>query len=177
MTTEEGIAFLIKIVGEDSLCDQDSTIKLLEELNFLPLAIAQVAYYICRTDGTTIWYLELMHKTEKDWMRLASRDFHDSTRYRRMLNAVTTTWLILYNQIKSSDPPAADLLGFISYFEPKAIPRSILPTLNSEEEIEFVIGTLCSYGFLTRRDNENMFDIHSLVQLSTRVWIIEARKT
>ncbi|KAJ5539309.1 hypothetical protein N7513_007641 [Penicillium frequentans] len=177
MTTEEGIAFLTKIVGEDSLCDQDSTIKLLEELNFLPLAIAQAAYYICRNDGTTTRYLELMHKTEKDRMRLASRDFHDSTRYRRMPNAVTTTWLISYNQIKSSDPPASDLLGYISYLEPKAIPRSILPTLDSEEEMEFAIGTLCSYGFLTRRNNEDMFDMHSLVQLSTRVWITEARKT
>ncbi|KAJ5792311.1 uncharacterized protein N7503_008289 [Penicillium pulvis] len=177
MTTEEGIAFLTKIIGEDSLCDQDSTIKLLDELNFLPLAIAQAAYYICRNNGTTTRYLELMHKTENDRMRLASRDFHDSTRYRKMPNAVTTTWLISYNQIKSSDPSASDLLGFISYLEPKAIPRSILPTLDSEEEMEFAIGTLCSYGFLTRRDNENMFDMHSLVQLSTRVWMTEARKT
>ncbi|KAJ5667137.1 hypothetical protein N7507_003001 [Penicillium longicatenatum] len=40
MTAEEGIAFLTKIVGEDSLCDQNSTMQLLEELNFLPLAIA-----------------------------------------------------------------------------------------------------------------------------------------
>ncbi|KAJ5330355.1 hypothetical protein N7476_000138 [Penicillium atrosanguineum] len=177
MTTKEGIAFLTKIVGEDSLCDQNSTIQLLEELNFLPLAISQAAYYICRNDGTTIRYLELMHKTEKDRMRLASREFHDSTRYRRMPNAVTTTWLISFDQIQGSDPSAADLLEFMSYLESKAIPRSILPTLNSEEEMEFAIGTLCSYGFLTRRDNENMFDMHSLVQLSTRVWITEARKT
>lgn len=177
MTTEEGVAFLTKIVGEDSLCDQNSTMQLLEELNFLPLAIAQAAYYICRSDGTTTRYLELMHKTEKDRMRLASREFHDSTRYRRMPNAVTTIWLISFNQIQGSDPSAADLLGFISYLEPKAIPRSVLPPIDSEEEMEFAIGTLCSYGFLTRGDSEDMFDMHSLVQLSTRVWITEARKT
>ncbi|KAJ5415855.1 hypothetical protein N7465_004550 [Penicillium sp. CMV-2018d] len=177
MTTKEGIAFLTKIVGEDSLCDENSTMQLLEELNFLPLAIAQAAYYICRNDGTSTRYLELMHKTEKDRMSLASREFHDRTRYRGMSNAVTTTWVISFNQIQSSDPSAAELLGFISYLEPKAIPRSLLPALDSEEEMEFAIGTLCSYGFLTRRNNQNMFDIHSLVQLSTRVWITEARKT
>ncbi|KAJ5148261.1 hypothetical protein N7526_001613 [Penicillium atrosanguineum] len=127
MTTKEGIAFFTKIVGEDSLCDQNSTIQLLEELNFLPLAISQAAYYICRNDGTTIRYLELMHKTEKDRMRLASREFHDSTRYRRMPNAVTTTWLISFDQIQGSDPSAADLLEFMSYLESKAIPRSISP--------------------------------------------------
>jgi tetratricopeptide (TPR) repeat protein len=177
MTTDEGIAFLTKIVGEDSLCDQNSTIQFLEELNFLPLAIVQAAYYICRNGGTTARYLELMHKTEKDRMRLASREFHDSTRYRRLTNAVATTWLISFNQIQDSNPSAADLLEFISYLEPKAIPRSILPTLDSEEEMEFSIGTLCNYGFLIRRDDENMFDMHSLVQLSTRVWITDGRKT
>ncbi|KAJ5494023.1 hypothetical protein N7463_010110 [Penicillium fimorum] len=177
MTTEEGIAFLTKIVGKDSLCDQNSTMQLLGELNFLPLAIAQAAYYIGRNGGTTTRYLELMHKSEKERMRLASREFHDNTRYRRMPNAVTTTWLISFNQIQGSDRSAADLLEFISYLEPKAIPRSILPPLDTEEEVEFAIGTLCGYGFLTRRDNEDMFDIHSLVQLSTRVWIAEAGKT
>ncbi|KAJ5141434.1 hypothetical protein N7526_002429 [Penicillium atrosanguineum] len=69
MTTEEGIAFLTKIIGEDSLCGQESAMRLLEELNLLPLAIAQAAYYISRNDGTTTRYLELMHKTEEDRMR------------------------------------------------------------------------------------------------------------
>ncbi|OQE41176.1 hypothetical protein PENCOP_c005G05928 [Penicillium coprophilum] len=176
MTREEGIAFLTKIVRKDSLYDQNSTRQLLKELNFLPLAIVQAAYYICRNGGTTTRYLQLMNQTEKDRMRLASREFHDSTRYRRMANAVATTWLISYNQIQGSDPSAADLLEFISYLEPKAIPRSILPALDSEEEMDFSIGTLCSYGFLTKRDSEDMFDIHSLVQLSTRIWITDARK-
>ncbi|KAJ5390952.1 uncharacterized protein N7496_002020 [Penicillium cataractarum] len=177
MTTEEGIAFLAKIIGEDSLHGQESTIQLLEELNLLPLAIAQAAHYISRNNGTTTWYLELIHKTEKDRMRLASREFHDSTRYRKMPNALTTTWLISFNQIRGSDPSAADLLEFMSYLEPKAIPRSLLPTLDSEEEMEFAIGTLCSYGFLTKRHDKDMFDIHNLVQLSTRVWIAGERKT
>ncbi|KAJ5727537.1 hypothetical protein N7493_005357 [Penicillium malachiteum] len=148
MTPEEGMAFLAKIA----------------------------AYYISRNKGTTIRYLELMHKTEQDRVRLAKRDFHDSTRYRKTPNAVATTWLISFNQINGSDPLAADLLEFMSYLQSKAIPRSLLP-LDSEEDMDFAIGTLCSYGFLTRRDEEVMFDMHSLVQLSTRVWIAEAKKT
>ncbi|KAF3390263.1 Nephrocystin-3 [Penicillium rolfsii] len=177
MTTEEGIAFFTKVVGEESLCGKESTIQLLEELNFLPLAISQAAYYICRNDGTTKRYLESMRKNEQNRMRLASRNFHDSTRYRKIPNAVTTTWLISFNQIKGYHPSAADLLEFMSYLEPKAIPRSVLPTLDSEEEMEFAIGTLCNYGFLTRRDSEDMFDMHSLVQLSTRMWMTDSQKT
>ncbi|KAJ5984268.1 hypothetical protein N7481_006367 [Penicillium waksmanii] len=177
MRTEEGVAFLTKIIPPDSLCDQKSTILLLEELNFLPLAIAQAAYYMRRNTGTTKRYLQLMRKTENDRMRLATREFYDITRYPKMSNAVATTWRISFNQIKGSDPSAADLLEFISYLEPKGIPRLVLPILDSEEEMESAIGTLCKYGFLTRRKNLDMFDIHSLVQLATQLWIREARKT
>ena len=177
MTIEEGIDFLTKIVGEDSLCDQESVVRLLEDLNLLPLAIAQAAHYISRNNGTITRYLELMHKTEEDRMRLVSREFWDNTRYRKMPNAVAATWFISFNQVKSSDPSAAELLEFMSFLEPKEIPRSILPTVKSEEEMDFSIGTLCGYGFLTKRDNEDMFDMHSLIQLSTRVWMANAQKT
>ncbi|KAJ6028290.1 hypothetical protein N7540_003866 [Penicillium herquei] len=178
MTPQEGMAFLAKIVGKDLLSGDESTsMQLLEELEFLPLAITQAAYYISRNKGTTTRYLELMHKTEKDRIRLAKRDFHDSTRYRKNSNAVATTWLISFSQIRDSDPSAADLLEFMSYLQPKAIPRSLLPLDSEEEDMDYAIGTLCNYGFLTRRDKEGMFDIHSLVQLSTRVWIAEAQKT
>ncbi|KAJ5815986.1 hypothetical protein N7447_008219 [Penicillium robsamsonii] len=96
-----------------------------------------------------IRYLKLMHKTERDLVYLASRNFHHSTRYCEMPNAVTITW---FNY------------RFMAYLKPKAIPQSILPALNSEGEIEFANGTLCGYGFLTRRETEDMFDMHSLVQ-------------
>ncbi|KAJ5634214.1 hypothetical protein N7528_002056 [Penicillium herquei] len=176
MTPEEGVAFLAKIVGKDVLSSDESTMQLLQELEFLPLAITQAAYYISRNKGNTARYLELMHKTEQDRIHLAQRDFHDSTRYRKKPNAFATTWLISFNQIRHSDPSAADLLEFMSFLQPKAIPRSLLP-LDSEEDTDFAIGTLCNYGFLTRRDKEGMFDMHSLVQLSTRVWVSEAQRT
>jgi tetratricopeptide (TPR) repeat protein len=129
-----------------------------------------------RNNGTTIRYLQLMKKTTNDRMRLATREFHDITRYPKMSNAVATTWQISFNKIKASDPSAAYLLEFISYLEPKGIPRLVLPTLDSEEEMESAIGTLCNYGFLTRRNDLDIFDIHSLVQLSTQLWIREAQK-
>ncbi|KAJ5717540.1 hypothetical protein N7488_003186 [Penicillium malachiteum] len=59
---------------------------------------------------------------------------------------------------------------------PKASPRSLLP-LDSGEDTDFTIGTLSNYGFLTRRDKEGMFDMHSLVQLLTQIWVVEAQKT
>ncbi|KAK0728553.1 P-loop containing nucleoside triphosphate hydrolase protein [Lasiosphaeria miniovina] len=67
-------------------------------------------------------------------------------------NAVATTWLVSFDQIRKLDTAAADLLMFMSHIEPKGIPRSILPSAESQEEMVHAIGTLYSYAFLNRRE-------------------------
>ncbi|KAJ6113349.1 hypothetical protein N7523_006666 [Penicillium sp. IBT 18751x] len=171
MTEEEASTFLAKVMRKDCLVDEESTVQLLSELHYSPLAITQAAFYMNRVGISTSRYLKLMRNTEKDRANLASRDFHDGTRYPQMPNAVATSWFISFDQIKNSEPRAAELLGHLSYIEPKAIPRSLLPPLESEEELESAIGTLCGYAFLTKRDDDNVFDMHRLVQLSTRLWL------
>ncbi|KAJ5808734.1 hypothetical protein N7474_010003 [Penicillium riverlandense] len=131
MNPKEATGLFKKVVKGDLLRDQVATTQLLEELNWLPLAITQAAAYMNKTDISTSRYLELMHGTEKDRMNLNS--------------------CLSLNQ--------------------KAIPRSILPVLDSEEETEFAIGMLCGYAFVTKRENGNMLDMHDLVQLSTRLWL------
>ena len=77
-----------------------------------------------------------------------------------------------FEQIRISDRVAAELLSFVSRIEPKAIPQSLLPRKGrSAEEMENAVGTLCAYAFLTRREENDMFDMHSLVHVATRVWI------
>ncbi|KAJ5631551.1 uncharacterized protein N7484_011651 [Penicillium longicatenatum] len=176
MALTEGKAFIAKIVREELLCEE-STTQLLEELHYLPLAITQAAFYVSRTGITISQYLKLMHKTEKNRADLASRKFFDCTRYPSKDNAITTTFIISFERIKNSEPDAAELLEFLSYIEPKAIPRSMLPLLKSEENTEFAIGTLWDYAFLTRRDDGKELDMHGLVQLSTRQWVEKAGHT
>ena len=100
-----------------------------------------------------------------------SREFYDRTRYEGSQNAVATTWLVSFAQIQRSDKTAASILGFMSCIEPKAIPRSILPEVEPEEVMEHAIGTLRGYAFLSQRGDEEMFDMHSLVHMATRVWL------
>jgi tetratricopeptide (TPR) repeat protein len=153
------------------LGDNAAAEELLSELNYLPLAIAQAAAYLKRNQISIAKYLELLRGTEKDMVRLLSREFHDDARYDGPPNAVATTWLVSFDQIYRSDLDAADLLSFISQIEPKAIPQSILPGLGSHEQVVNAIGTLCGYAFLGRRGDGDMFDMHSLVHVATRIWI------
>jgi hypothetical protein len=110
---------------------------------------------------------------------LMSKEFRDNTRYKGTANAVATTWVVSFSQIRERDAAAADLLAFMSCVEWKAIPRSLLL---GGLQVEEAIGTLCGYSFVSRRGDsemeeqeEELYDIHRLVHLATRVWVENRR--
>jgi tetratricopeptide (TPR) repeat protein len=156
---------------EQLVSDKARTAELLRELTYLPLAITQAAAYINRNHISISEYLQLLRGTEQDIIGVISREFQDSSRYRGAGNAVATTWLVSFDQIRRSDAAACNLLMFISHIEPKAIPRSLLPRTGSEEDIVHAIGTLCAYSFLIRRREGLVYDMHSLVHLATQIWM------
>jgi tetratricopeptide (TPR) repeat protein len=186
MDRYDAAAFLTKSLTRKSLLRNDTTTKeLLDELTYLPLAIAQAAAYLNRNRMTVAKYLQLLRSTEQDMVALMSREFRDNTRYPGSANAVATTWVVSFSQIRERDAAAADLLAFISCVEWKAIPRSLLPRAQAEWQIEDAIGILCGYSFLARRsdggegegeggneeEEQEWYDIHRLVHLATRIWV------
>ena len=171
MSLQEAKDMLQKWLSFKSPEDNAAVEDLLRELAYLPLAITQAAAYLTRNRMPIARYLGLLRRTEKDLVDVLSREFHDSTRYDGSQNAVATTWLVSFDQIRKSDSAAAELLSFISHIEPKAIPQSMLPRQGSEEQTEYAIGTLCGYAFLGRRGQSEVFDMHSLVHVATRIWV------
>ncbi|KAH7184118.1 hypothetical protein DER44DRAFT_904760, partial [Fusarium oxysporum] len=171
MDQEEATSLLKKsLVQKQLLQDETSVIELLTYLSFLPLAITQAAAYLNQTRAPIRTYLGLLRNAEDNDTKVLEREFRDNTRYRGSQNAVGTTWIVSFRQIQKSNQLAVDLLSFISCIEPKAIPQSILPDAEADE-LEWAIGTLCSYSFLVRREESNMFDMHSLVHTATRGWL------
>ncbi|KAI1170819.1 hypothetical protein F4777DRAFT_567873 [Nemania sp. FL0916] len=163
------------VVRKQLLQDDISTAQLLEELTYLPLAITQAAAYLNQNlqhhHSPIKRYLELLRGTEDDLVHLMSAGFHDKTRYQDGQNAVATTWLVSFDQIRTNHRDAADLLSFISCIEPKAIPRSLLPKLESDGAMESALGILSGYAFLKSSGVDETYDMHSLVHLATRIWI------
>ncbi|KLU92297.1 hypothetical protein MAPG_11243, partial [Magnaporthiopsis poae ATCC 64411] len=178
MDPQEAAEYLGKqLIRKDLLHDGGESTRLLEELTYLPLAITQAAAYLNTIQVSIAEYLKLLQGTEQDAASLMSREFYDKTRHKGSRNAVATTWLVSFEQIRKSDPAAADLLSFLSCIEPKAIPQSMLPRPEVEEQIIHAIGTLCGYAFVTRRGDSRIFDMHSLVHLATRIWIQREGRT
>ncbi|KAL8748675.1 MAG: hypothetical protein Q9184_007152 [Pyrenodesmia sp. 2 TL-2023] len=159
------------LIQKEMTHDQQNTTELLNELAFLPLAIAQAAAYINAMQTSISEYLSLLRSTEQDTVSLLSREFHDDTRYRNSKNAIAATWLVSFDQIRRSEPDAADLLSFMSCLEHKAIPLTMLPSLEPTERMVRAIGTLRSYAFVTRRDDGDSYDMHRLVHRATKVWL------
>ncbi|KAH8753288.1 hypothetical protein F5883DRAFT_632842 [Diaporthe sp. PMI_573] len=152
--------------------------RLLEELTYLPLAIVQAAAYLnCNPHLTIQRYIDLLHGTDKDVVSLMTQEFPDDTRYRGVGNAVATTWIVSFTQIQQTDPAAYKLLSFLSCVEPKAIPQSLFPRMESQQDQESAIGTLVGFAFLARLRNNDVYDMHSLVHLATRVWIEKEART
>ncbi|KAF4772744.1 putative phosphorylase superfamily protein [Colletotrichum scovillei] len=144
--------------------------ELLEDLTYLPLAIAQSAAYMNENRTSMREYLDLLRNTEQDMIELLSSKFHDRTRYRNKdsQHPVATTWFLSFSKIHKDHPQAASLLMFLSCIEPKGIPRSILPKLPSEQQLTAAIGTLCAYAFLTQRGNCSYRNIMRLRFLTQR---------
>jgi tetratricopeptide (TPR) repeat protein len=177
MDTREATSFLEKSLIRKNLLSNDQTanvIELLEELTYLPLAITQAAAYLNTNKNVSILqYLQLMRTTEQNLISLMSQEFRDNTRYTKSANAVANTWLVSFDQIHKDDAVAADLLLFMAHIEPKGVPRSILPPSELDEQLVRAIGTLCAYSFIVQRGDEDVYDVHRLIQLATRIWAEE----
>ncbi|KAF5699101.1 hypothetical protein FMUND_14909, partial [Fusarium mundagurra] len=161
------------MIQEVSSSDEQVMNHLLTLLTYLPLAITQAAAYLNENEISLMEYLQLFENTDRDRIELLSAEFQDDTRYEQSQDPVATTWFISFNQIRKADELASRILMFLAYVEPKAVPQSMLPEGESQQQLTRAIGTLCGYRFLDRRGSSKMFDMHSLVHVATRAWIVE----
>ncbi|KAM5528212.1 phosphorylase superfamily protein [Fusarium oxysporum f. sp. phaseoli] len=158
------------LIQKEQMQDTVLVDKLLHELAYLPLAISQASAYMTINKISIKKYLWLLQNTNQDMVELLSVGFRDGTHYDAAQGAVVTTWIVSFKQIRALHEEAATLLSFAACLEPKAIPRTLLPRLGTEQSMTRAIGTLCGYSFLSQREDGDMFDMHSLVHLATRRW-------
>ncbi|KAF4965107.1 hypothetical protein FSARC_7046 [Fusarium sarcochroum] len=159
------------LIDKTQLDDDELVHELLQELTFLPLAISQAISYANTNQISLREYLRIFKTTDQDMIGLLSSAFQDVSHYHSSQGAVATTWIISFNQIGKRNSVSMEILRFIAYIEPKAIPGSLLPWPDSEQKMTAAIGMLLGYGFLSRRGETDIFDMHSLVHLATRLSI------
>ena len=164
---------------------EDEWNGLVKSLECLPLAITQAAAYIAVNAPrmTISKYLGYFHRNEKDQVSLLSKDGGDLRRDPEVPNAVVITWQISFNQIKKQNARAADLLSRMCILDRQGIPRFLFCQEDDSNALDFedAIGTLIAFSFVAAEKDGNIFQMHPLVQLSTRKWLevrgeVEKRK-
>ncbi|KAJ5728271.1 kinesin [Penicillium malachiteum] len=143
---ETALSMLQKLTSEEELLkDPISANTLLEQLAFLPLAIAQASAYIAKNGLDLSEYLELLQDQESEVVELLSEEFTDQGRYEEIQNPVITTWLVSFKRIQHENQLAADILFFMACCNPRNIPTSLLPLPTSKKRQIDALGT-CPFG-------------------------------
>ena len=116
MSERYALALFRKKFGGDA--DEDEILKLLRNLDHMPLAISQAAAYIRqRAPRVTISkYLRDFQRSEKDRASLLNNTVRDRRRDGRASNSVLAKWQMSFEYIWSYQSSAARLLSLMSFF-------------------------------------------------------------
>ncbi|CAG8063444.1 unnamed protein product [Penicillium nalgiovense] len=168
---------------------------LVEELEFMPLAIVQAASYIRnRAPRCSVsQYLRDFQKNDREATKLLKTEAGHIYRDSEAKNSILVTWQMSFDRIRQKRPSAADLLSLMSFFDRQGIPdellraqhennhiaRSGLSNDSSDDEglsetsifddFEDDITTLRDFAFISVSKDSVFFTMHRLVQLSTRI--------
>jgi tetratricopeptide (TPR) repeat protein len=165
---------------------EESVLKLLKELNCIPLAIIQAVAYINRRSRMTVaGYLDEFQRNTKKRETLLKWDADELRRDDSASNLVVTTWQMSFEQITQERESAAHLLSLISFFNPHGIPESTLRRYSKEaaeaadlhaeqdadDAFEEDLDTLQAYSLVSVTADNETGEMHALVQFCTRVWL------
>lgn len=170
--------------------NNEDILELIEALEFMPLAIVQAAAYIkCRAPRCSVpQYLETLQKNDHKTARLLNYEAGHRQRDWEAKNSILITWQLSFDYIRKTRPSAADLLSLMSFFDRQGIPEDLLHGVkaqkdasdsdddsiadyDSDDEFEDDIVTLRDYSFISTSQDAKVFEMHRLVQLSTRTWL------
>ena len=188
MKQSEALALAERKMGQSS----DATVlrKLVNALEYMPLAIAQAAAYIKKRAPrcTVEQYMDKLEKSDKSRSGLLNANMQELRRDREAKNSIFLTWQISFEHIHQVRRSAVDLLSLMSFFDHQGIPERVLrvqdvekvedddeqdassTTLN-DEAFEEDIDTLRDYLFISVKPEGPSFEMHRLVQLAVRKWL------
>ncbi|KAI1041091.1 hypothetical protein LB505_005896 [Fusarium chuoi] len=166
--------------------ENDAAVKLLQALDYIPLAITQAAAYINRRAPreSVESYLEAFQESDQKRNSLLEIDLGDLRRDETVSNSVITTWQVTFEKIRQERPSAADLLSFMSLFDHKGIPEFALHYYNGKLKhhkdkavgFEDDLDVLRSYSLVYVTANQDVFELHATVQACTRAWTSSSGK-
>ncbi|KAM7208983.1 hypothetical protein V8F06_014912, partial [Rhypophila decipiens] len=157
--------------------------KLLQELQWLPLAISQAGAYLRRTSTPITEYLSKLAEGKQRWQTLKETEF-DRHRRPNVPNSVLETWNISIERIRRENKMAYRIMHIIAYVNNQDIPFEIMtaaglfgdeggvgdPGQNKDRVVKAVtrLKEFSFLGFLRRVGDMRSYEMYKLVQEATR---------
>ncbi|KAF5633987.1 kinesin light chain [Fusarium tjaetaba] len=147
----------------------DAAVKLLQVLDYIPLAITQAAAYINRRSPreSVETYLKSFQESDQKRKSLLEVDLGDLRRDETVSNSVITTWQVTFEKIRHERPVRTSLHyynGKLKHRKDKAV--------GFEDDLD----VLRSYSLVYVTANRDVFELHSTVQACTRAWTSSSDK-
>lgn len=162
----------------------DDAFLLASKLEHLPLALAQALSFIQENTISISDYVQLLDKGDNDLVDQLSESFEPVGRDSETPHAVTAAWILSFRQIELTQPLASDTLCFLSLMHRQAIPQTFIEEYYQQRNLELAqsstsaglikaLGILKAFSFISEGLDKHM-DMHRLVQLVTRKWLISS---
>ena len=162
----------------DENFEENDAAALVMALDYMPLAISQAAAYISqRAPLTTLSrYLQDIRKDDGYRTKLLSTDVRDSRRDGTASNSIIATWQISFEYIYSERISATRLLSLMSLFDRQGIPEDLLRSHYQKDgddnsDVEDDLNMLMNFSLVATDKQGHQFEMHRLVQFSTRKWL------
>ncbi|KAJ5532544.1 hypothetical protein N7494_009096 [Penicillium frequentans] len=112
----------------DSDVERADLVQLVEELEFMPLAIVQAASYIvhCSPRCSASQYLTKLRQNDRQATKLLTHEGFHMGRDWEAKDSILLTWQISFDHIRRVRQSAADLLSLMSFFDWQGIPEDLL---------------------------------------------------
>ncbi|KAH7140327.1 P-loop containing nucleoside triphosphate hydrolase protein [Dactylonectria estremocensis] len=152
---------------------------LLEELQWLPLAVSQAGAYMRRTRTSVKDYLSLLAQSRYNVLRIAENDRH---RRLNVTNNVLDTWGISIRRLQHENTRAYRILHVIAYLDNQNIGEEILVAAGRYSASGFIeepdhsaiteaitrLRELSFIGVCVMHNGDRIYEMHKLVQEATR---------
>jgi tetratricopeptide (TPR) repeat protein len=172
LETEDAKSMLLLRLSDDLAWTAAEVLELLENLQHLPLAIAQAASYISEEGVTVTRYLEILRPGNADSKVLLEQDYYDSRRHADIHYSVFQTWKLSFIQIRQQVPRAAEILSLMCVLDKQSISIDLLENEGeSQVVLDRALATLKNFSLIQEGKSKQTYQIHRLVQLSTQWWL------
>ncbi|KAK4117981.1 hypothetical protein N657DRAFT_659810 [Parathielavia appendiculata] len=184
MDDSESKELLEKKLEQDRINPGDLS-TLSAPLEHLPLALVQAAAFMQEKSVSISRYLELLDKSDQDLVDLLSQEFETVGRDSETPRAVAETWILSFDQIQRQNTFAGELLSLMGLLDRHAIPVEFLSSYSQQQaeqearrEVQLIeaLGVLKAFSFVAEEKDHGL-DMHRLVQLVTRKWLIKKGRT